>query len=78
MTRKSVTLGLGSSKDLNCDAIIRDLYQTRFRLRIYVIHINSMDYDDPDAGKDCRQEEKGTTEDEMIGWNHCLNGQEFE
>ena len=25
---------------------------------------------DPDAGKDCRQEEKGTTEDEMVGW-HC-------
>ena len=25
---------------------------------------------DPDAGKDCRQEEKGTTEDQMIGWHH--------
>ena len=24
----------------------------------------------PDAGKDCRQEEKGTTEDEMVGWRH--------
>ena len=23
------------------------------------------------AGKDCRQEEKGTTEDEMVGWHHC-------
>ena len=33
---------------------------------------------DPDAGKDWRQEEKGTTEDEMIGWRHRLNGQEFE
>ena len=33
---------------------------------------------DPDAGKDCRQEEKGTTEDEMIGWCHRLNGHEFE
>ena len=29
---------------------------------------------DPDAGKDWRQEEKGTTEDEMIGWHHLLNG----
>ena len=29
---------------------------------------------DPDAGKDWRQEEKGTTEDEMIGWHHRLNG----
>ena len=33
---------------------------------------------DPDAGKDCRQEEKGKTEDEMIGWCHRLNGHEFE
>ena len=33
---------------------------------------------DPDAGKDWRKEEKGTTEDEMVGWHHCLNGHEFE
>ena len=33
---------------------------------------------DPDAGKDWRQEEKGTTEDEMIGWHDRLNGYEFE
>ena len=33
---------------------------------------------DPDAGKDWRQEEKGTTEDEMVGWHHQLNGYEFE
>ena len=32
---------------------------------------------DPDAGKDWRQEEKGATEDEMVGWHHLLNGQEF-
>ena len=32
---------------------------------------------DPDAGKDGRQEEKGTTEDEMAGWHHWLNGHEF-
>ena len=32
---------------------------------------------DPDAGKDWRQEEKGTTEDEMVGWHHWLNGCEF-
>ena len=29
---------------------------------------------DPDAGKDWGQEEKGTTEDEMVGWHHQLNG----
>ena len=33
---------------------------------------------DPDAGKDWRQEEKGTTEDEMAGWHHRLDGHEFE
>ena len=33
---------------------------------------------DPDAGKDGRQEEKGTTEDEMVGWHHWLDGHEFE
>ena len=33
---------------------------------------------DPDAGKDWRQEETGTTEDEMVKWHHWLNGQEFE
>ena len=33
---------------------------------------------DPDAGKDRRQEQKGTTEDEMVGWHHWLNGHEFE
>ena len=32
---------------------------------------------DPDAGKDWRQEEKGTTEDEMVGWHHRLNGHEL-
>ena len=31
-----------------------------------------------DAGKDWRQEEKGTTEDEMVGWHHRLDGHEFE
>ena len=33
---------------------------------------------DPDAGKDWRWEEKGTTEDEMVGWHHWLDGNEFE
>ena len=33
---------------------------------------------DPDAGKDWRQEEKGTTEDEMVGWHNWLNGLEFD
>ena len=33
---------------------------------------------DPDAGKDWRQEEKGMTEDEMVGWHHLFNGYESE
>ena len=33
---------------------------------------------DPDAGKDWRQEENGTTEDEIVGWHHRLDGHEFE
>ena len=32
---------------------------------------------DPFAGKDWRQEEKGTTENEMVGWHHQLSGHEF-
>ena len=32
----------------------------------------------PDAGKDRRQEEKRTTEDEMVGWHHQRDGHEFE
>ena len=33
---------------------------------------------DPEAGKDWRQEEKGTTEDEIVGWHHQLDGHKFE
>ena len=33
---------------------------------------------DPDAGKDWRPEEKGTIEDEMVGWHHHLSGHKFE
>ena len=33
---------------------------------------------DPDGGKHWRREEKGTTEDDMVGWHHRLSGHEFE
>ena len=33
---------------------------------------------DPDAGRDCGQEQKGMTEDEMAGWHHWLDEHEFE
>ena len=32
----------------------------------------------PDDGGNCRQKEKGTTEDEMVGWHHQLNENAFE
>ena len=39
---------------------------------------NWLIWKDSDAGKDWRQEERGTTEDEMVEWHHQLNGHEFE
>ena len=39
---------------------------------------NWLTWKDPDAGKDWRQEVKGMTEDEMVGWHHHLDGHEFE
>ena len=38
---------------------------------------NWLSWKDPNAGKDWRWEEKGTTEDEVVGWHHWLNGHEF-
>ena len=34
--------------------------------------------EDPDAGKDWKQEEKGAVKDEIVGWCHQLDGHEFE
>ena len=39
---------------------------------------NWLIWKDPDAGKDWRREEKGSTEDEMVGWHHWLDRHEFE
>ena len=39
---------------------------------------NWLIWKDPDAGKDWRREEKGSTEDEMVGWHHWRDGPEFE
>ena len=39
---------------------------------------NWLIWKDPDAGKDRRQEEMGMIEEEMVGWHHWLNGDEFE
>ena len=39
---------------------------------------NWLIWKDPDVGKDWRREEKGTSEDEMVGWHHWPDGHEFE
>ena len=39
---------------------------------------NWLIWKDPDAGNDWRREEKGMTEDDMVGWYHWCNGHEFE
>ena len=39
---------------------------------------NRLIWKDLDSGEDWRREEKGTTEGEMVGWYHCLDGHEFE
>ena len=40
--------------------------------------VDSLENNDADAGRDWGQEDKGTTEDEMAGWHHRLDGREFE
>ena len=49
----------------------------KLKLQYFGHLMRRADWKDPDAGKDWRQEEKGTTEDEMAGWHHRLNGHEF-
>ena len=44
----------------------------------HLMQKNWLIWKDPDAGKDWRWEEKGTTENEMVGWHHRLNGHKFE
>ena len=48
-------------------------------LILWPLHVkNWLIENDPNSGKDWRQEVKGTTEDEMVGWHHWLDGHEFE
>ena len=48
-------------------------------LRLWPPHVKNWPIvKDPDAGRDWRQEEKGTTEDEMVRWHHGLDGHEFD
>ena len=47
-------------------------------LKLKLQYFGHLIWKNPDAGKDWRWEEKGTTEDEMVGWHHWLNGHESE
>ena len=52
--------------------------ETQPKLILWLLHAKSwLTGEDPNARKDWGQEEKGTTEDEMVGWHHRLNGRGF-
>ena len=51
----------------------------RLKLRNFGHFMQRVDsLEDSDSGRDWGQEEKGMTEDEMVGWHHRLDGHEFE
>ena len=51
----------------------------KLKLQYFGHHMQKVDsLEKTDAGRDRGQEEKGTTEDEMAGWHHGLDGREFE
>ena len=66
-------------KDINSESSLQGL-MLKLKLQYFGHLMRRADSfgKDPDAGKDWGHEEKGTTEDEMVGWHHQLNRQEFE
>ena len=65
-------------KEINPDYSLKGLL-LKLKLQ-YFGHLiqRAASLESPDAQNDWRQEEKGTTEDEMVGWYHWFNGHEFE
>ena len=65
-------------KEINPECSLEGL-MLKLKLQ-YVDHLmqRTDSFKKTDAGKDLRWEEKGMTEDEIIGWHHPLNGHEFE
>ena len=60
-------------KEINPEYLLEGLM-----LRLKLQYFGHLMQRDPDAGKDCRQEEKGIAEDETVGWHHQFNGHELE
>ena len=52
--------------------------QRQLEIPVPIQQLSVLHMVDSDAGRDRGQEEKGTTEDEMAGWHHRLDGREFE
>ena len=77
------SLGLRSNKSI-LKEISSEYSSERLMLKLKLQYFGHLDekswliWKDPDAGKDWRRGEKGTTEDEMVGWHHQLNGHEFQ
>ena len=54
------------------------MLKLKFQYFGHMIWRTDLNGKDPDAGKDWGQEDKGMTEDQMVGWHHRLSGHEFE
>ena len=65
-------------KDINPGISLEGM-MLKLKLQYFGHHMRRVDsLEKTDSGSDWGQEEKGTTEDEMAGWHHRLNGREFE
>ena len=68
---------LVNPKGINPEYLLEGL-MLKLKLQYFGHLMNGLIRKDPDAGEDWRQEEKGTTEDEMVGWHHRFDRHELE
>ena len=64
-------------KDISLGCSLEGLI-LKLKLQYFDHLMRIVDGKDPDAGRDWGHEEKGTTEDEIAGWHHRIDGHEFE